>query len=220
MWYRYLSHPSNWVAMTRGEALAIEQATGALADASRRSREQRSDTSMVGCLVYVMSIVAFIVGVALVIAVLTGFRRPLRELGIPTPLGTGIILITVGAFAAWSGAKVGHEEPRPRRRIPSRAGATAAAAVHVMFEGDARPPGLEDRIREHLEERFAAQDGMVVVDLYYRSEEGFLITRAELSDTEIRSLSEAAPSEEESYVESYLDRTRAHLEAIGIRALN
>jgi len=203
--------------MTRGEALALEQAKGAFPDVRRRSHAQRSDTSLVKCLVYVMSIVGFVVGVGLVIAVLTGFRRPLRELGIPTPLGTGIILITVGAFVAWSGAKVGHEEPRPRR-IPSRT--EARAAVHVMFEGDARPPGLEDRIREHLEERFAAEDGMVVVDLYYRSEDGFLITRAELSETEIRSLSEAAPSEEESYVESYLDRTRAHLEAIGIRALN
>ena len=89
-----------------------------------------------------------------------------------------------------------------------------------MFEGDARPPGLEDRIREQLEERFAGAEGTIVVDLYYRSREGFLITRAELSDTEISALRDAVPLDEESYVESYLDRTRAHLEAIGIRSLN
>ncbi|HJS58385.1 MAG TPA: hypothetical protein VKA01_09810 [Vicinamibacteria bacterium] len=89
-----------------------------------------------------------------------------------------------------------------------------------MFEGDARPPGLEDRIREQLEERFAEAEGTILVDLYYRSREGFLITRAELSDTEISALSDAVPLDEESYVKSYLDRTRAHLEAIGIRALN
>lgn len=181
------------------------------------ARPRTSQPSMMGYLFYAMGLITFVAGSSLFIAVLSGFRRPLREMGIPTPLGTGIILLVVGAFVAWSGTKSAHEGHQRRRRTPPRVGATA---VHVMFDGDARPPGLEDGIREQLEERFAGAKGVIVVDLYYRSQEGFLITRAEMSDTEMSALSDTLPLDEESYVESYLDRTRAHLEAIGIRALN
>jgi hypothetical protein len=172
---------------------------------------------MVGHVLTLTTLVAFLVGVVLVIAVLCGYRRPLREMGIPTPLGLGVILMAFPGFAAWHRSSTGYEAP-VRKRVPARPG--GAKPVHVLFGGDPRPHGLDDLIRQHLGERFADVNGVLVVDLYYASEEGFLITGADMTVTETPSVSDTVALHIESNIESYLDRTRAHLEAIGLRTLN
>jgi hypothetical protein len=94
--------------VTREEALAkIEEA---LARASQASRPQRApDAALMGCIVHLIGGAAVLVGCCILIAVLSGYKRPLRSLGIATTVEMGILLVALGAFVGWMGTRSGQE---------------------------------------------------------------------------------------------------------------
>jgi len=86
--------------LSHEEALAwVDEALGESRQASRSKR--LPEKPMVGCLAFLIGLGTFLLGCSILVAAISGFRRPLRELGISTPAGAAFILIAGGAFMAW-----------------------------------------------------------------------------------------------------------------------
>jgi hypothetical protein len=91
---------------TRQEALA--QLEAELAELSKPTRSQTlPEAPMAGCLVSLLGIGALLAGFSVLLAVLLGLKRPLRELGIGTPVETGALIMVCGAIVIWMGSTSG-----------------------------------------------------------------------------------------------------------------
>jgi hypothetical protein len=92
--------------LSHEEALAwVDEA---LAESLKRSRPKRpAEKPMLGCLAFLIGIGTFLLGCSILVATVSGFRRPLRQLGLSTPAGTASILIAGGAFMVWLSTKSG-----------------------------------------------------------------------------------------------------------------
>src|SRR5262245_42830692 len=107
---------------TRQEALA--QLEAELAELSQPTRSRTlPEAPMAGCLVNLLGIGALLAGLSVLIAVFLGLKRPLRELGIGTPVETGALIMVCGAIVMWmastSGQKVGQAlEAGPPAELP------------------------------------------------------------------------------------------------------
>jgi hypothetical protein len=92
--------------LSHEEALAwVEEALRASSQASRPKR--LAEKPMVGCLAFLIGLGTLLLGCSILVATISGFRRPLRQLGLSTPAGTASILIAAGAFMAWLITKSG-----------------------------------------------------------------------------------------------------------------
>jgi hypothetical protein len=86
--------------LTREEAL--RQLDESPAIARRRATPPRvSDLAVSRFIFQLLGLAVFLVGCGILFAVVSGFKRPLRALGIATSLEMGILLVSIGAFLAW-----------------------------------------------------------------------------------------------------------------------
>ena len=83
-------------------------------------------TTLAGCIVQVIGVGVFFAGCVVLLAVIGGYRRPLRSFGISATPETGISLLAFGLFIAFLGshpvqqmlervAREAMEDPKTRR---------------------------------------------------------------------------------------------------------
>ena len=110
--------------LTREEALAMVEEALAKASAQPQVRVRPQELAVMRFIVQLIGIGVVCAGFSILFAVFSGYKRPLRALGIATNVETGILVMVVGGSLAWMSSRpsyLGTRRQEPPAPAPQRA---------------------------------------------------------------------------------------------------